>query len=343
MPQFYLRGFAKDGHVVVIADGRARRLGLRKATVERDAYALIDNEGLLYQGFEDHHFSNVERIAASSHRLLADRKALSGIDWLSYVAYLALGVVRTRRAATMSAQAMSAELVALAPPGSREQRRIHMDNMFFRLWPRVIWVLGQLDWRLSELPEDLPLITADHPLGVWTDRQEDVRQLGLLDAPLLVHPIDRHRALWFKKPIHAWPAWMDDPWQVAGNANWAMIQIASPEIIVHPDDVQRFQFAMPGGSGSLPGVRVHIARGLPLWLPTALPIVRRPSWEVEALLKRSARSRFQGFLAHELGLSPGAVIAAISSGDDVGECAAIVQSARGIQVWTGTVERRAAA
>ena len=342
--QFYLRGFAKDGHVVAIANGRARRRGVRKATVEPDAYALIDNQGALYQGFENPHFSNVERIGAAPHRLLRSGVVPTGAEWLGYIMYLALGIVRTRRSREMSRKATSVELAALAPEGSREQRQVYMNNLFFRLWPRVIWVLGQLDYRLTQVPNELPLITADHPVGIWTDRPDEVRELGLLRAPLLVHPVDRHRTLWFKKPMDRWPRWLEDPFYVAANANWAMLQMASPEIIVHPDDVEQFVFATPEGSApALPTTRVHLARALPLWLPTVPPRDDPPSWAVEDALRRSDRSRFQAFVARELRVPPEDVLAATLKEHDTAEWAAILSTPRGITVPMGTIQRRTAA
>jgi hypothetical protein len=107
----------------------------------------------------------------------------------------------------MSENAVPDELQALAPVGSDERRRLFLKSLIDHLWPRCTWLFGQLDVGLSEPPDDLGFMTADHPFGLWTDRPDDIARIGLLTARLVVHPVSPRHALWFKKRMDPWPAW----------------------------------------------------------------------------------------------------------------------------------------
>lgn len=332
-PQFYLRAFANDGHLVSIRDGRHRRVGLKKATVERNAYAFRETCGTVDQSLE-RCFAEVERLAAPSHRLLRQGTMPTGVAWLSYLLFLALSFGRSRRGMRMSDVAMPLELAALlsAVPGGA--RNLYLDNLVHRIWPCCVWVLGQLDVRLVFLPENLRLVTADHIVGLWADHPNP-SSLGLLSAPLLVHPVDRQRALWFKRPFEDWPPWLDDPYQAAANANWAMAHVATDEVLVHPDDLTNFIMWLPNGHRETPiGTLVPVARSLPLWLPyRAMPAVLAGS-HVEAILARSPRSRTMAAVAQQTGNAPETILAATPT--DAGRAfAALVKTPNGFGTQTG--------
>jgi Protein of unknown function (DUF4238) len=339
VPRFYLKGFAADGHLVAIRGARARRVGVKVASVERDVYALREPGGSLYQGLEQR-FAQVEQKAAPAHRSLTGGALPAGVDWLHYLLYLGLAALRTRRGLQMSVNAMPAELVAMAPPGSDEARRLYLQSLIERLWPRCVWLFGQMDRRLVTLPESLRLVTADHPVGLWTGRAEIVGQIGLMAAPFIVHPIDRRHALWLKKPMDAWPSWLDDPWCAAANANWAMTQAAVREVFVHPDDTGRILLWLPdGGRRTALGPAVPVARTPPLWVPGKPPAPDPSSEELEAVLARSARSRALEFIARETRVAREAVLAA-EMPHGFGPFAALIRAELGFSTMVGEISPR---
>ena len=282
----------------------------------------------------------MEQKAAPAHRLLRTGALPSGVDWLHYLLYLGLATLRTRRGLQMSVYAMSPELLAMAPPGSDEGRRIYLQSLIERLWPRCVWLLGLLDRRLVTLPEELRLITADHPVGLWSGRDEPFGQIGLMAAALIVHPIDRRRALWLKKPMDPWPKWLDDPWCAAANANWAMTQAAARELFVHPDDTGRILLWLPADARRTAlGPAVPVARTLPLWIPIDPPAPEASPAELEAVLARSARSRALDFIARETGVAREAVLAA-EMPQDSAPFAALIRGQLGFSTLIGEVRPR---
>lgn len=341
--KFYLRAFAKDGHIVALKSRRAQRIGVGLASVERDCYALRMDDGSLYQGFEDR-LSDAETAAAPGHRMLVDGQMPSGAVWLNYLLYLALAVGRSRRGWEMSASAVPAELREIASHrASTEGQRLYLQNLFRRIAPRCAWLFGQLDVRVTPLPADLRFMTADHPVGLWTEAPDAVDTVGLLSADLIVHPISRHRALWFKKPADPWPDWLNDPWSVAGNANWAMSKSAVEEVYFHPEDAGRILLWLPNGRSrtSLGTSSIPVARALPLWVPTRPPPRKRDPETLERSLVESPRMEMLSLVARETGFRPEEVLAA-DMPNGPGPWAALVNTAQGFSIISGEVRARAA-
>ena len=239
VPEFYLRAFAENGHVLLAerGGGSPRRVGVRRATAETDFYALRAADGRLLQELEDDVLHRVEREVAPVHRAMRAGLLPIGRHRLTYALFLGLAGVRTRRFRQMGFDAVDPNDADDLGVGEDEFRNHMIRTAMLVLWPKMTRLIALLDWRLLEVPasEGFGFVTADHPVGLWTEDPDRVERVGFLSADAIVHPVDPRRVLVMKRPELSWPRWATSSNSRAiSHVNWAMENIAHKDLIMIP-------------------------------------------------------------------------------------------------------------
>lgn len=345
VPEFYLRAFAENGHVLLAERGGAppRRVGVRRATAEADFYAFRAPGGRLSQELEDDVLHRVEREAAPVHRAMRAGVLPIGRHRLTYALFLGLAGVRTRRFRQMGFNAVDPDDADDLGVGEDEFHNHLIRTAMLVLWPKMTRLVGLLDWRLLEVPpsEGFGFVTADHPVGLWTEDPDRVERVGLLSADAIVHPVDPRRVLVMKRPDLPWPRWaMSSDSRAISHVNWAMEQIAHKELIMIPRSGAQRLTRIRGRSAFVSGgePRLQLAHALPIWTPA------RPdddtSWsqdDIEARLERSKRGRFLATVAQAAGVPAGVTVLAAEMDPESGLCQMLQHGSEGYELVEGAL------
>lgn len=346
VPEFYLRAFAEDGHVFLAEKGGAspRKVGVRRATAETDFYALRAPDGRLSQELEDDVLHRVGREAAPVHRAMREGVLPTGRHRLTYALFLGLAGVRTRRFRQMGFNAVDPADADDLGVGEDDFDNYLIRTAMLVLWPKMTRLVGLFDWQLLEVPpsEGFGFVTADHPVGLWTEDPDRVEQVGLLSADAVVHPVDPRRVLVMKRPELSWPRWATSSHSRAiSHVNWAMENISHKDLIMLPRPgaprLTRMRGRSAFASGSQP--RLQLAHALPIWTPPPQPVADTGSSldDIEARLERSARGRFLAMVAKAASVPTGVSVLAAEIDPDSGLCQMLQHDSEGFELVEGAL------